>query len=129
MSTIQLWEMIRFLVVGSLAVLTDFVLYFLLVFWGLPTSPSKGISWISGNLVSFFGHRRFVFHATHQKPQYQIVPFIFLYASTFLINNVLNEWVLHLYGIKILAWFIATAVAVSINFLGLKFVVFRRHLF
>ncbi len=118
--------MIRFLLVGSLAVLTDFIIYFMLIFFNLPTSPAKGISWISGNIVSFFGHRKFVFHATDKKAKYQILPFALLYFSTFLINNVVNELMLQFTSFKLLAWFIATAVAVSINYLGLKLVVFKK---
>lgn len=126
MST-QFLEMIRFTTVGIFAVAIDFIVYFVLIFF-FPhlTIFSKALSYICGNIVSFVGNRQFVFYASENHPLKQILPFTLLYGSTLIINNVINEWILNLYGIKLLAWFIATAVAVSINFLGLKFIVFKK---
>lgn len=125
MST-QIRELFRFASVGVFAVATDFIVYFLLVFLNLPTTLSKALSYICGNIISFTGNRTFVFKATKNHLLKQIAPFILLYGSTLIINNVVNQWLLNIYGIKLLAWFIATGVAVSINFLGLKFVVFKK---
>lgn len=126
MQATQFWEMIRFASIGVFAVATDFVIYFLLVFLNLPISLSKSLSYICGNIISFVGNRTFVFNATKKHLFYQILPFALLYGSTLIINNVVNQWLLNIYGIKLLAWFIATGVAVSINFLGVKFIVFKK---
>lgn len=69
-------QMMRFVIVGGLAVGVDFVVYFGLIFL-LPVIPipiSKAISYVSGMFVSFVGHRSFVFAAYDRHPRQQILP-------------------------------------------------------
>lgn len=125
----QLLEIFRFASIGIFAVATDFIIYFGLLFFfpSFPTSPTKAFSWICGNIVSFVGNRKFVFFSTNRHPIYQIGPFAILYGSTLLLNNIINELVLSAFGVRIFAWFVATAVAVTINYLGMKFIVFKKN--
>jgi putative flippase GtrA len=120
-------ELIRFLGIGVIAVAIDFIVYFGILLTGiLPSSPAKALSYFSGATVSFVGHRWFVFEATHKHPKQQILPFVLLYGSSLIINNISNELVLSVVDIKLLGWFVSTAVAVLWNYLGMKFVVFKK---
>lgn len=110
-----------------MAASTDFILYFLFLylFPDIPTSPIKALSYICGNIVSFLGHRTFVFNAQRVNAKKQILPFIVLYALTFLLNNVTNEVSLNLFENRLISWFIATSVSTIVNFLGMKTWVFK----
>lgn len=121
-------QMIRFLFIGGLAVGVDFVVYFGLLFLlpSIPIQLSKAISYLCGMVVSFVGHRTFVFEAHDRRPRHQILPFIILYGSSLIANNLVNQIVLNLTTIKVLAWFLAICTSTSINYLGLKFGVFKR---
>ncbi len=116
------------MIVGILAVGVDFVVYFGLLhfFPGVPTYISKAISYISGMVVSFTGHRTFVFQAHHHQARQQILPFIILYGSSLVANNLVNQVILNLTGLKVLAWFTAICTSTSMNYLGMKFGVFKR---
>ncbi len=121
-------QAVRFLIVGVLAVGVDFVVYFGLLRFVpiIPIHISKGLSFICGAFVSFVGHRSFVFAANDRHPKHQILPFIILYASSLVANNVVNSAILNLTHVKILAWFLAICTSTSINYLGMKFIVFKR---
>ena len=114
--------------VGGLAVGVDFVVYFGLLFLlpVIPISLAKAISYICGATVSFIGHRSFVFTVHDRHPQHQILPFSVLYSSSLVANNLTNLVILNLTGVKILAWFVAICLSTTINYLGMKFGVFRK---
>lgn len=120
-------QLIRFLIIGVFAVGVDFVVYFGLLFIlpGIPTAISKAISYICGMVVSFLGHRTFVFQAGDQHAKHQVLPFILLYGSSLVANNLVNQVVLSLSEIKILAWFLAICASTTMNYLGMKFGVFK----
>lgn len=122
--------MLRFVFVGGLAVAIDFVVYFSLLHSAsfIPISVSKAISYVFGAIVSFVGHRKFVFSATDSHVRHQILPFVVLYFGSLVSNNIANHLILFLTQIKILAWFIAICTSTTINFLGLKLVVFKKEL-
>ena len=126
----NLHQFFRFILVGLLAVGMDFVVYFglLQVAPFIPLPISKAMSFICGAIVSFTGHRSFVFKAHDRHPRYQILPFAILYGSSLIANNLVNSAVLNLTGIKIVAWFIAICTSTTMNFLGMKFKVFKKSL-
>ena len=113
--------------VGGIAVGVDFVVYFglLYLFPTIFVPLAKATSYLSGMVVSFLGHRRFVFKAVDQHPHQQILPFIILYGSSLLANNLVNQLILNLFHIKVLAWFISICTSTAINYVGLKFAVFK----
>ncbi len=120
-------QIIRFVFVGTLAVGVDFVVYFGLLFLlpVIPISLAKAISYICGATVSFIGHRSFVFAAHDRQARHQVLPFIILYGSSLIANNLINQVILNLTEVRVLAWFIAICSSTTINYLGLKFRVFR----
>ena len=123
----HLIEWTKFVIVGIGAVLIDFTVYFtLLRFTPLSTSLSKAISFSSGAILSFIGHRQFVFNATHKHIKKQILPFMALYGSSLILNNIVNELILVTLNIKLVAWFTSTTVSVLWNYLGMKLGVFRK---
>lgn len=120
-------ELVRFGLVGGSAVATDFTVYFLLVYLApdVPPSVAKAVSFVVGALVSFVFNRGFVFRsdgAAHK----QAPLFALLYLATLGLNTWVNSALLARGALKIVAWFLATASSTIANFLGMKFVVFKK---
>lgn len=123
----QAGELLRFLVVGLSAVATDFAVYFLLVGFLpiLPVHVAKAISFIAGAVLAFVLNRGFVFRANGEAKR-QALPFIALYLVSLALNNGVNALLLAHAVAKPIAWFFATATSTVSNFLGMKFIVFRK---
>ncbi len=121
-------QIARFLVVGSASVAVDLAVYALLtalapLAWGV----SKGISYAAGVLVGFFGNKFWTFESPRRSAA-EPVTYLLLYAGTLLLNIVCNQLALALFGpqYKFIAFLFATGVTMVTNFLGMKFVAFRR---
>ena len=121
---IKLKELLRFFVGGGSAVVTDFVLYRLLVSMGLNLSVSKGVSFMCGASIGFIINKLWTFESK-QFSKGEVLRYIILYAVTAVINALVNKVLLTLFGITILAFLCATAVSTILNFLGQKFFVFK----
>ncbi len=123
----HLAELLRFVVVGVSAVATDFCVYFAIIHFSPGFSPSiaKAISFIAGACISFVANRGFVFRAEGRASK-QIVPFTLLYLVSLGLNNAVNFVALALLAPKVVAWFLATGTSTVSNFVGMKFIVFKK---
>lgn len=121
-------ELLRFLFVGVCAVGIDLISYTVLLAVGLPLGVAKGISFAVGTVFAYFANRAITFEGA-QGGLRSFVAFGGLYATTLLVNVSLNGAVVALLGrsepVLGLAFFIATGTSAALNFLGMKFVVFR----
>ena len=120
-------QLARFALVGGSAVALDFAVYFALVTFAplVPTSVAKAASFVAGAVLSFLLNRGFVFRSS-QVASRQALPFALLYLVTLALNNGVNAALLSLHAAKLLAWFCATGASTMGNFVGMKFLVFRR---
>ncbi len=118
-------ELVRFLVTGILAVGIDFSSYWLLVDM-LPSDMAKGFSFILGSIVAFIMNKFWTFEDDAQLGN-AAFQFACLYSLTFSANVAVNHLVL-VYGIelKLQGFLFATATSTTLNFLGMKFWVFRQ---
>ena len=113
----------KFIFVGCIAVTTDFSLYTLFQS-SMSYDLSKGLSFVSGSVVSFFLNRLWTFEQNHSTLR-QSLRFSLLYMATFLTNVLANSFILKaLPEFIILAFFVATGISTILNFLGSKFWVF-----
>jgi putative flippase GtrA len=122
-------EIVVFLVVGSLTVLVDFLLYRCLV-WAamMGIDIAKATSFLAGTTFAYFANRFWTFgHGIH-------VPgsawrFGLVYAATLGTNVLVNALALKLFAGGVasiqMAFLLATAVSASLNFLGMKLFVFK----
>lgn len=119
-------HLFRFVVIGVLSVATDFVCYQLLMAWGLSPHVAKGLSYISGMTVGFFGNKYWTFESNRRSLS-EVFAFCGLYLTTLAINVAINGLVLHLLGSESIlpAYLAATAVSTVTNFLGLRLLIFR----
>jgi putative flippase GtrA len=122
-------ELAIFLVVGALTVLVDFVSYRGLIGFGvMAVDMAKATGFLIGTLFAYFANRFWTFgHKPHVRGS--AWRFAVLYASTLGANVLINSLALKLFVDAVaaipLAFLVATGVSSSLNFLGMKFFVFR----
>ncbi len=117
----------RFLVVGTLTVLLDYVVYRMLGWAGFDLSVAKAISFSVGAVFAYFANQHITFKA-NGSPLFFLM-FCILYLATLACNVAVNALGIAFlenvpFGIN-LAFLFATAVSATLNFLGMKFLVFR----
>ena len=117
----------RFLIVGSTTVLVDFATYSAMLAVGLGIDPAKGLGFIVGTIFAYLANRRWTFEAG--RTQGRFPRFLALYLTTLVVNVGVNAALVALAGTATLAlgfaFVIATGVSASLNFLGMKYIVFR----
>ena len=122
------YEVARFLIVGVTTVLIDLICYFTLVYMGFGTSLSKGISFSIGTVFAYFANRNYTFQSS-MGGFFRFTVFTLLYLSTLVVNVVSNEIVLKLTsqinGSLMIAFLIATSLSATLNFIGMKYIVFN----
>lgn len=117
-----------FLVVGLLTVLIDFCTYRLLLWSGmLDVATAKTIGFLTGTVFAYAANRMWTFR--HTRSGGSIPRFVLLYACTLGINVSINSAVLYLAGHSQAAigaaFILATGCSAVLNFLGMKFFVFK----
>ena len=127
MKIVNFFEIYRFIIVGIIAVTIDALVYFLLTFFGIFSyEHSKRISFISGAIFAFFFNRKYVFQI-EKKNIYQFLGFGLLYFISFLLNGYSHDIVIYKLNIPAIAFLFATAVSTIINYLGQKFIIFKKN--
>lgn len=122
-------ELVIFLIVGSLTVLLDFLVYRGLIWIGLMgIDMAKGTSFLAGTVFAYFANRFWTFsHAAHDPGS--AWRFIALYAATLGANIAVNSLALKLLGGAVgtvsIAFLLATGASAVLNFLGMKLFVFN----
>lgn len=124
-----LTQLLRFVLIGGFCALVDSGLYWLLLQAGAWVHLAKGLSFIAGTTTAYFLNRRFTFTAAQKGGAGQLGGFVLLYTVTFFVNVGTNALALSLlpdlrWRVAI-AWIVAQGTATSINFIMLKWVVFR----
>lgn len=119
-------EVVRFVLTGLVVLVVDYLVYRGLLFV-MPYSPAKALAFVCGTTTSYLLNKFFTFGVPHRSYR-EVVLFIALYATSLTINVAVNR--LALYGTEervVLAYLLATAASTITNFLGMKFVVFRKR--
>ena len=117
----------RFLVIGGTTVLIDLLCYSIFLFVGLQTHLSKGMSFSSGTVFAYFANRKITFRSDRSGTG-RFILFALLYLSTLGVNVFTNERVLDWFErvefAYAVAFLLATGISATLNFIGMKFVVF-----
>ena len=117
-------EISRFLVVGFSAVACDFLVYYLLINF-LNHTPAKAISFLSGTALAYVFNKYWTFEKK-EKSHKEMLRFLVLYLSTFVVNVAINQGVLNiLAGYVFFAFLCATGTSTVLNFIGQKWWVFK----
>jgi len=127
-------QFLVFLIVGCLTVLVDYSSYRFFLEIGLTQIDiAKTGSFITGTIFAYFANHFWTF--SRAAPiKYSIWRFFLLYGLTLLVNVSVNSFALKFFTINIslqysylitLAFLIATGISATLNFLGMKFWVFK----
>ena len=126
MKIIDFFEIYKFIIIGIIAVSIDAFVYYLLGnFEFFSYEISKRISFICGAVFAFYFNRSYVFQSKHKNIS-QILGFSILYLISFLCNAFSHDFVLNKLAIPAVAFIFATAVSTIINYLGQKFIIFKK---
>lgn len=112
-----------------MAVSTDAVTYALLLKFGIFVTLAKATGFIAGATFAYLANRFWTFDDA-ENSKGSLGPFLLLYGVAILLNVSVNGASLRLvgeshfgYGIS---WFVATAASATLNYVGLRHLVFRR---
>lgn len=117
-------ELITYIFVGILAVLADFIFYKIFVFLGVENSIAKRVSFIFGAFISFFLNKKITFNSK-SKSFTQPILFALIYLISFIINSITHDIIIKYFQINI-AFASATCLSIVINYLGQKYIVFKK---
>jgi putative flippase GtrA len=122
-------ELSIFLIVGALSVLVDFISYHGLVELKLmEVDIAKASGFLAGTLFSYFANSFWTFGHISERMG-SAWRFSALYASTLCVNVLFNALALKLLldvpAAFQLAFLLATVVSACLNFMGMKFLVFK----
>ena len=117
----------RFLVVGTTTVLVDLASYSFCLWLAVPIDPAKGIGFVVGTIFAYVANRLWTFSARGGADR--VFRFAALYLSTLVVNVAVNAAMVWLGGTAkpalAAAFVVATGLSACLNFLGMKFLVFR----
>ena len=126
MKVFNFFEIYKFVIIGVAAVFIDALLYYLLGNFELFSyGTSKRISFVCGAAFAFFFNRSYVFEIK-QKNIKQILGFSILYFVSFWCNALSHDIILRKLNIPFIAFLIATSISTIINYLGQKFIIFKK---
>lgn len=115
----------RFLLVGSCSTAIDFVIYMLFSL-RIQINIAKTISMLMASVFSYAANKLFTFQDTHKTN----VGYLIRFYIVFVLNLATNIWVNYIcYNSsenKVLSFVFATAVGMTLNYLGQRFFVFRK---
>lgn len=120
----ELNEVLKFLVGGGSAVVVDASVYVALKAY-IDIAAAKSISYILGAVVGFIINKRWTFQSKKFKIS-EVFKYIILYVCSALANAGVNQIILSVIPSTVLAFICATGISTIINFLGQKFIVFRK---
>ncbi len=118
----------RFLIVGFTTVAIDFAVYQLLLMINVPTAVAKGLSFVTGTMFAYVANRLWTFDRAGGGGSVFGL-FVVLYVVTLTINVALNSTIISLFDDRELGHSIgfltATGTSATLNFIGMKTIVFR----
>ena len=118
-------EVRNYLYVGVICVIIDFILYeFLIDYTNLGLSNSKRLSYIIGASFSFILNKTITFKSG-EKNITEPVLFILVYAFSFMLNSIAHDFFINIFD-GYLPFLIATFLSIVVNYLGQKFLVFKK---
>ena len=122
-------KIIRFLFVGSMTVLIDFLVYGCLFLSGMSITNSKLIGFITGTIFAYFMNKNITFKS-NKKSLIIFIFFIILYTTSLFLNVFTNNLFLFLLNFInysfIFAFCIATIFSATLNYIIMNYFLFNK---
>jgi putative flippase GtrA len=118
-------EIVSYIIVGITSIVIDFLFYnFLTDIFYLDNSNSKRISYLIGSTSSFLLNKRITFKSP-KKTFKEPILFSIVYFFSFVLNSFTHDIMLE-YIDGSYPFIVATFISVIINYIGQKFIVFKK---
>lgn len=121
---IKKYKFIKFIIVGGSSTLLDFTIYMILNNF-IEISIAKFISMTISCIYSFFINRCWTFESKEKINSKQLLKYVITQIINILVNVGTNQLIYTITTIKLLAYIVATGVAMIINYLLQKTIVFK----
>tara|TARA_B110000003_G_scaffold173050_1_gene172640 strand:- start:332 stop:715 length:384 start_codon:yes stop_codon:yes gene_type:complete len=118
-------QFFSFFSIGIVSFIIDFTFYNIFFYtFQIDVNLSKALSYIMGFLNSYVLNKKITFKS-QSKGFREPIAFLFLYLSSMVVNYYAHKFLIEIYS-GYIPFFGATSLSVIINFLGLKFLVFKK---
>lgn len=121
-------QVLIFLIIGLITVLIDYLTYRCLFFFFFNVNIAKSTGFVFGSIFSFVTNRKITFDMKEHFSSH-LIKFILLYFTSLVINVFVNSILLELLiksNLKVqISFLLATIISAIINFVGMKYVVFK----
>ena len=122
----NLWSKVaRFLLVGGSSTLIDFSMYMFLSYWG-PMELAKAAGMIIASFYSYIANKLFTFKNKEKTSCSYLVRFYLVFVANLVVNVSVNSFVYWLTYVKVIAFVVATAAGMVVNFCGQYLFVFSQ---
>ena len=120
-------EIYRFIIIGICSVFIDLVFYYLFIYFKVfDPIIAKRISFIIGAIFAFYANRNYVFKVKERK-FLQYILFSLLYFTSFILNSITHDYIFFMSKLTLISFICATFVSTCINFIGQKFIIFKKN--
>ncbi len=117
-------QFFSFFSIGIISFIIDFIFYNIFFYtFKIDVNLSKALSYVMGFLNSYFLNKKITFKSK-AKGFREPIAFSFLYLSSMIVNYFTHKYLI-LFFSGYIPFFGATSLSAIINFLGLKFLVFK----
>ena len=118
-------QFFSFFSIGIVSFIIDFTFYNIFFYaFKIDVNLSKAFSYIMGFINSYVFNKKITFKSK-AKGFREPIAFLFLYLSSMVVNYFTHKFLIEFYS-GYIPFFGATSLSVIINFLGLKFLVFKK---
>ena len=119
-------ELIKFIIVGLCSTFYNYIAYIILYFLSGNIILASIIGYSVGLLNSYQLGKKWVFRINSPNNKRLIISFLLVYALGCFVSSAIIFAINRVYDTYNVAWIIGTAYAVVNNFIGSKFIIFKR---
>ena len=121
-------EIMRYLLVGVVSNLVNFVIYYLFYRFGVPLLVASSVGYLSGLGISYTLGRLWIFDEKFTYSKRMFFSFLFVYAVGGIGMSLLTLFSIKVCGLDYrIGWIIGALFAVVNNFMGQKYFAFKKR--
>ena len=120
-------ELIKFGIVGICSSFYNYITYIILYFLSGKIILASIVGYSVGLFNSFQLGKKWVFRVNSSNNKKLIISFLLVYAIGCLVSSIIIFTINRVYGTYNIAWIFGTSYSVVNNFIGSKFIIFKRE--
>lgn len=123
----MVFDFLRFLLVGGTSTLLDYFIYLTLNNNHVHVVLAKAVSMCVACTYSFFLNKMFTFRDEKKVHAAQVAKYVMSQGINIAVNVTVNTVIYYVTGRRLVAFVLATGIAMVVNFLLQKFIVFKKN--